>query len=205
MFLRFLAADLFLAMSLRLLFGTLIGGCHLRTEAARLFLETPLGALLFLQLALLCSLFTLGGFLAAAALGAQGIDDQLKLAAAQVFAAVRAAYAALKIPRDWADSANGQLGTLRMRANNALGGELLSTYFNCGQGITGPNADQWRLQLAIVTFVQPAGDGKSRLGTGVAAEAQDMSGVSTAPAMCGSSGLLEARILKEVRARLGAP
>lgn len=131
--------------------------------------------------------------------------DTVAAPAAQVFAAVRAAYAALKIPRDLADSANGQLGTLRMRASNALGGELLSTYFNCGQGITGPNADQWRLQLAVVTFVQPAGEGRSRLGTGVAAEAQDMSGVSTAPAMCGSSGLLEARILKEVRARLAAP
>ncbi|MCC6930045.1 MAG: hypothetical protein IT359_13765 [Gemmatimonadaceae bacterium] len=128
--------------------------------------------------------------------------DTVAAPSAQVFAAVRAAYAALKIPRDWSDSSAGQLGTLRMRANNALGGALLSTYLNCGQGITGPNADQWRLQVAMVTFVQPAGEGKSLVGTGLTAEAQDMSGVSTAPSACGSTGLLEARILKDVKARL---
>ena len=54
----------------------------------------------------------------------------------------------------------------------------------------------------MVTFLQPAGDGRTRGGTGAVAEAQDMSGTSTEPAMCGSTGLLEARILKDVRARL---
>lgn len=131
--------------------------------------------------------------------------DTVHAPAAQVFAATRATYAALKLPREWADSASGQLGTLKARLSYQLGGERLSTFFNCGQGLTGANADQWRLQIAMVTFVQAAGDGKSRVGTGVVAEAQDMSGVSTEPAMCGSSGLLEARILKEVRARLGVP
>lgn len=131
--------------------------------------------------------------------------DTVHAPSAQVFAAVRATYAALKLPREWADSANGQIGTLRVRLSYQLGGERLSTYFNCGQGLTGANADQWRVQVAMVTFVQPAGDGKSRVGTGIVAEAQDMSGVSTEPAMCGSSGLLEARITKDVKARLGQP
>lgn len=131
--------------------------------------------------------------------------DTVRAPMAETFAAVRATYAALKLPREWADSANGQLGTLRARITYQLGGERLSQYFNCGQGLTGANADTWRLTIAMVTFLQPAGEGKSRLGTGVIAEAQDMSGVSTEPAMCGSSGLLEARILKNVQARLGQP
>lgn len=129
--------------------------------------------------------------------------DTVRAPMAETFAAVRATYAALKLPREWADSANGQLGTLRARVTYQLGGERLSQYFNCGNGLTGANADTWRLTIAIVTFLQPAGDGKVRLGTGAVAEAQDMSGVSTEPAMCGSSGLLEARILKDVRAKLG--
>ena len=131
--------------------------------------------------------------------------DTVHASPAQAFAAARATYAALKLPREWADSANGQIGTLKARLSYQLGGERLSTYFNCGQGLTGANADQWRLQIAIVTFVEPTTNGKSRVGTGVVAEAQDMSGVSTEPAMCGSSGLLEARILKDVKARLGSP
>lgn len=129
--------------------------------------------------------------------------DTMSAPMGETFAAVRAVYAALKLPREWADSANGQLGTLRARATYQLGGERLSVYFNCGQGITGSNADTWRLTIALVTFLQPAGDGRTRVGTGAVAEAQDMSGTSTEPAMCGSTGLLEARILKAVRARLG--
>lgn len=128
--------------------------------------------------------------------------DTISAPMGETFAAVRAVYGALKLPREWADSANGQLGTRRTRATYQLGGERLSVYFNCGQGITGANADTWRLTIAMVTFLQPAGDGRTRLGTGAVAEAQDMSGTSTEPAMCGSTGLLEARILKDVRARL---
>lgn len=128
--------------------------------------------------------------------------DTVSASMGEAFAAVRAAYAALKLPRDWADSTNGQLGTLRHRATYTLGGQRLSVYFNCGQGIAGANADTWRVNMALVTFIQPAGEGKVRLGTGVVAEAQDMSGTSTEPAMCGSMGLLESRIHKEVRAVL---
>jgi len=128
--------------------------------------------------------------------------DTVSASMGEAFAAVRAVYTALKLPRDWADSTNGQLGTLRHRATYTLGGQRLSVYFNCGQGIAGANADTWRLNMALVTFIQPAGEGKVRLGTGVVAEAQDMSGTSTEPAMCGSMGLLESRIHKEVRAVL---
>jgi hypothetical protein len=128
--------------------------------------------------------------------------DTVSASMGETFAAVRAVYTALKLPRDWADSANGQLGTLRHRATYTLGGQRLSVYFNCGQGIAGANADTWRLNMALVTFLQPAGDGKTRIGTGIVAEAQDMSGTSTEPAMCGSMGLLESRIHKEVRAVL---
>lgn len=129
--------------------------------------------------------------------------DTVRAPMGETFAAVRATYAALKLPREWADSANGQLGTLRARVTYQLGGERLSVSFNCGNGLTGANADTWRLTIALVTFLQPAGEGKVRLGTGAVAEAQDMSGVSTEPAMCGSTGLLEARILKDVRGKLG--
>lgn len=128
--------------------------------------------------------------------------DTVSAPLAETFAAVRAAYAALKLPREWADSAHGQLGTLKARATYTLGGERLSTYFNCGQGLTGSNADTWRLTFALVTFLQPAGEGRTRVGTGIVAEAQDMSGTSVEPAMCGSTGLLEERLLKDVRARL---
>ena len=51
--------------------------------------------------------------------------DTMSAPMGETFAAVRAVYAALKLPREWADSANGQLGTLRARATYQLGGERL--------------------------------------------------------------------------------
>ena len=63
--------------------------------------------------------------------------DTVTASVGETFAAVRAVYAALKIPRDYADSTNGQIGTLRHRATYTLGGQRLSVYFNCGQGIAG--------------------------------------------------------------------
>lgn len=128
--------------------------------------------------------------------------DTVSAPAAQTFAAVRAAYAALRIPREWADSANGQLGTLRLRASTSLAGQRLSRYFNCGQGLTGDHADMWRLSIAMVTFVQPADGGVVRVGTGLAAQAQDMAGASKDPVGCGSTGLLEARVMQLVREAL---
>jgi len=122
----------------------------------------------------------------------------------EVFAAVRAVYTQLKIPREIADSTNGLLGTLRLRSTYTVAGERLSVYFNCGMGMTGANADSWRLSIALVTFLQPAGEGKTRLGTGAAAQAQDMGGASKDPLPCGSTGLLETRVLELVKMRLTA-
>ena len=122
----------------------------------------------------------------------------------QVLLAVRATYQELKLEPDFVDPAGGSIGTLKARARLRLGGEKLSNYFNCGRGMTGENADEWRLTIAAVTFSRKNASGALELGTGVTAQAQDMGGASTQPAPCGSMGTLEARILAMVRARLAA-
>ncbi|MCC6773779.1 MAG: hypothetical protein IT360_21515 [Gemmatimonadaceae bacterium] len=121
---------------------------------------------------------------------------------AQAFAALRAVYAELKIPRSVADSANGQLGTLKLVRTYTLGNERLSVYLNCGTGMTGANADSWRITMGIASFVRTADDGTTTVATGLVAQAEDMGGASKEPAMCGSSGLLEARIAPMVKERL---
>ena len=119
--------------------------------------------------------------------------------AAVAFAAAREAYTKLKIPREVLDSANGQVGMLRLRSTYTLGGQRLSVYFNCGMGLTGSNADSWRLTIALVTFLTPKGSDSTVVGTGAAAQAEDMGGASKDPVACGSTGLLESRIAKLVR------
>jgi hypothetical protein len=86
-----------------------------------------------------------------------------------------------------------------------LGGERLSNYFNCGRGMTGENADTWRLSIVMATFLKPIGSDDSEIGTGMAANAQDMGGAAKDQVMCGTSGLLESRIARMVREKLAAP
>lgn len=120
----------------------------------------------------------------------------------EVFAAVRSAYESLRIKPDYVDSLAGHFGVLKLRASTKLGGERLSTYFNCGRGMAGDNADQWRLSIALVTFLRPSGVSNTEFGTGLAAQAQDMSGVSKDQVTCGSTGQLETRLIKLANQKL---
>ncbi len=130
--------------------------------------------------------------------------EKVEATPAEAFAALRAVYTELKIPRSVADSANGQIGTLRLVRTFTIGDERMSAYLNCGAGLTGANADSWRITMGIASFVRTASDGKTTVATGLVAQAEDMGGASKEPVMCGSSGLLEARIAKMVAARLDA-
>ena len=121
---------------------------------------------------------------------------------AATYTAVRAAYDALKIKLEFDDPGAGVLGMTRFRAPKRIGGDRLSAYFDCGRGTTGTNADVMRVTIAGVTYVRDAGNGSTQVGTSMIAQAQDMSGGSTAPLRCGSLGTLEKRIAEEVRAQL---
>ncbi len=120
----------------------------------------------------------------------------------EVFAAVRSAFESLRIKPDYVDSLAGHIGVLKLRASTKLGGERLSTFFNCGRGMAGDNADQWRLAIAFVTFLRPSGVSSTEFGSGLAAQAQDMSGVSKDQVPCGSTGELETRIVKLAKQKL---
>lgn len=61
----------------------------------------------------------------------------------------------------------------------------------------------WRLTIAIATFIEPVGEGRTRIGTGFVAAAEDMGGASKDPVACGSFGLLESRIARMVKEKLG--
>ena len=129
--------------------------------------------------------------------------EELPATPQAVFAAVQSVYTELKVPREVADSIAGVVGARRFRTSRSIGGKRYSVYLNCGEGLTGANADVWRLTIAIATFIEPVGEGRSRVGTGFVAAAQDMGGASKDPVTCGSFGLLESRIARMVKEKLG--
>jgi len=123
----------------------------------------------------------------------------------RVFAAFLAVYADLKIPVTLRDSVGGLVGNTRLIQTGRLGKERLSRYLECGAGLTGPNADTFRVQLAIVTMIQAVSATRTQIKTGLAAAARTLEGNSSDAVQCGTTGELEARITALVSSRLTAP
>lgn len=120
--------------------------------------------------------------------------DSLAVAPAAALDVVRAAYEAASVPVTLADRAGGQVGNQRLVVRRALGGTPLSRYLQCGQTITGTRADVDRIVMSIVSTVTALPDGRSTVSTMIAAHAVDVSGNSSDPQRCASTGALETRV-----------
>jgi hypothetical protein len=146
----------------------------------------------------------LPGYSAVIALDSLAVFTDLPAPPAEVFPVAAAALELeLKIELKTRDSTAGLVGNLELVKMRSLGGSPLSRYLSCGSGMTGPNADSYRIYLAIMAFVDPLPDNKTRLGVALAAGAQDVQGNAKLPVPCGSSGALEARVRRAVAARFG--
>ncbi len=123
----------------------------------------------------------------------------------RTYTAVKAVFETLKIPTEIRDSIGGVVGTLKyMRERTAAGGQL-SRIIECGDGITGPNADAFRVHLAVVARIVPLPNDVTRLTVALAAGATNVSGNAWDPIRCGTRGVLEYQMVEKVRALLGAP
>lgn len=133
------------------------------------------------------------------------VDVTLPASAGAVFFAARQVFFEMKIPTPLADSARGYLVNGRFIKLRSLAGEPLSKFLNCGAGMTGPNADNFRITMAIAALIDAKGPNSTRLRLTALAGAESTEGASKSAIACGSSGILEDRILKTIRAKLGTP
>jgi len=121
------------------------------------------------------------------------------------FAAARQAMADLGLRPAVADSVRGVIGHLRWTHSGPFAGEQASTFVNCGHRLSGPIADRDRLTLAWVALLDPAGPGRTRIRLSLIGEALDVTGASTRPAACHSTGHLEQRLAERIAAYSTAP
>lgn len=147
----------------------------------------------------------LPGFATQLALDTIGLAVEIAAPAGKTYRAVVAAFDELKIPLDTKDSARGMVGNLTLVRTRNIAGSSLSRWFDCGTGITGRNAESWRLYIAIAALLDPLPEGRTRLRIGMAAGAQDMQGNSKEPVACSTSGGLEAKFQELIAARVSAP
>jgi len=120
---------------------------------------------------------------------------------AVTYAAVLRTYEELKLPREISDSAKGRVETGVFHRRVDIGGKQISTYLSCGDGITGPYADTYRVYMIVMTTVVPRGPDRSAIRSVLLGGAVNVSEGARQPMACESTGRWEIRLHKEVLAR----
>ena len=122
----------------------------------------------------------------------------------KVFSALRETYEELGIKVNILEPAGangGHLGNRYFIKNSRLGKVPLSQYLDCGNTMTGPAADNYKITMSVQSVVSAAPDGSS-VNTRVAARA-DPPAAGGGSLACRSIGTLEAEIHRMLRTRLG--
>ena len=120
---------------------------------------------------------------------------------ASVYKALLATYAELKLPIEFQDSLEFRVGTEVFHRQGQLGGRQISTYLGCGDGMTGPYADSYRVYMYVMSTVVPDGE-RSILRTAFVAGARAFGEGAGRDAMpCETTGRLEVRIHQMVLTR----
>ncbi|MEP7347298.1 MAG: hypothetical protein ABI877_18655 [Gemmatimonadaceae bacterium] len=123
----------------------------------------------------------------------------------RTYTAVKAVFESLKIPMEIRDSVGGVVGTLKYMRERTFAGGQLSRYIDCGDGVTGPNADAFRIHLAIVARMVPLPNERTNLTIALAAGGTNVSGNAWDPVRCPTRGILEYQMMQKVRTLLGVP
>ena len=132
------------------------------------------------------------------------LDDARTIAAtpAVVLDAARAAYAGFSIPVTLDDPATKRVGNPDFQRAREFMGKRMVELVNCGGGITGPNAISFRIFFSLVTRVQEAPNGQSKVTVQLVAAGKDIaSGASVDKIPCGSTGRIESRLFEEIERR----
>jgi len=106
----------------------------------------------------------------------------------------------LKLKTPLVDSVGGILGNPGFKHTGALAGRRVSTWIGCGEGMTGPNADTWRITIALLSAVERVAQDTTRLRTVIISTASNPAEGGRTPLPCNSTGQLEAQIHSKVQA-----
>ena len=145
---------------------------------------------------------SLPGFTAPIALDTVATVTEINAPIGKVWAAAADAMKQFAIPVDVRDSLAGLVGSTSFAKSRSIGGAQMSASFNCGTGITGPNADNYRINLAVMAMMEAISPEKTKLLVAVVGSATDVQGSSKDPVTCATTGTLEGKIEKHIKTYL---
>lgn len=135
--------------------------------------------------------------------GSGGTTHQVGATPDRVWAVLPAVYQGLGIAVGTNLPEARTIGNTKLVLNRTLAGQPLSTFLSCGDGPTGtPLANNYRVDMALVTMLNPTPNGGTRVETRVGASATNRA-VSGASVACATTGRLEALIAERIKNHLG--
>ena len=164
-------------------------------------------------LLLLCAASTLAAQESRARIGLPGFKDifpiedvtvpyELNGSFGRSYAAVKAAFVELKLDLSVDDSVAGLLGNKKLSARVNFLGFPLSRLLDCGMTTMGQNADSFRLSIVFLALLDPIDATRTKLRLGFIAGGEPVSGPRRDAVTCGSTGVLESRLVQLASARL---
>ena len=132
----------------------------------------------------------------------RGSDQQFDVPATTVWTALRSAYKAMGIEVVVNDPSTHRMGNTNFHASGQWNGKSLSAYADCGNGPTGPRANNSRVYFSVITTVTAVDGTHTKLSTDVRPVAVDMTGTTNARLDCGTTGELETELYGHVKQAL---
>jgi hypothetical protein len=136
------------------------------------------------------------------ALDTIGAPYELDFPKSKVFSAFSEAFTDLEIPIENRDYSLGVIGNATLQIRAFFAGSQLSRYAECGLGATGPNANSWKVHMAVIAFIDSIGPTKTRVRVAMTAGAADPAGATKESTMCGTTGVLEDKLSARAAKRL---
>jgi hypothetical protein len=141
----------------------------------------------------------LRGFRDPIALDTLAADHQVNAPTGKTFSAAASVLKTLGLPVELRDSVGGLIGNTEFTKSRTLVGQQMSTWLNCGSSMTGPNADNDRITIALVIIIDPAPNNTTRMRIGLVGSGSNIAGNSTEPVACGSTGRLEEKMAQMIK------
>lgn len=123
-----------------------------------------------------------------------GATFEAPASSGRTFAAMHAVLADLKIPTEVRDSAVLQIGNAGFVKRGSFAGRRMSAWLDCGNSMSGPRADNYRVELGVVAFVSAVGREAATIRMAVIGTALDVGEASRPMVACFTTGALERRL-----------
>ena len=118
----------------------------------------------------------------------------------KVWLAVKSVYAKLDVPLTVENPGTRQIGNENFFRSHTFAGQSMASLVDCGSGMEGPKATNYRIYMSLLTFVIPDGQGGTKVQTTFVPMGQDVAGGSSDRMSCGTTGRLEQWFLDQVTA-----